>query len=152
MLNRVGNCLNVSLLLHSSRGFYWYWRVMWRFVTPLICVLILGATWFSHKPMSYDGKDYPEWANHVGWAVSFVSVSCIPLAMIYKLLTTPGTLKQVNKVVFTVERLVLVEKSTDLQGKTFERNSVFIHATSNATSSIFLGSISHAFFSSAWST
>ena len=65
-----------------------------RFVTPLICIAILLATLFTYKPMEYDGVAYPNWANAAGWAVSFTSVVCIPLAAAVKVARTPGTLRQ----------------------------------------------------------
>jgi len=70
--------------------FYNYWRTMWRFVTPIICISILIATFVTHKPNSYDGKAFPTWANLAGWAVSFVSVSCIPMVATYQLAKAPG--------------------------------------------------------------
>ncbi len=67
---------------------------MWRYVTPVICVIVLTATWITHEPMEYDAYIYPDWANQVGWVVSFTSVACIPLAMVVKLIMTPGTVTQ----------------------------------------------------------
>ena len=79
--------------LHS-RLFRAYWQVMWRFVAPLVCLAILLATLATYKPMTYDKEPFPGWANAVGWCVSLVSVTCIPVAALTKILMTPGTLRQ----------------------------------------------------------
>jgi len=86
---------DINSMLHMSSGafkiFRAYWRVMWRFVTPVICVSILIATFLTHEPISYDGKPFPAWANALGWVVSFVSVSCIPGVALAKLASAPGS-------------------------------------------------------------
>eukprot|EP00095_Tigriopus_kingsejongensis_P002782 maker-scaffold623_size123039-snap-gene-0.17 protein:Tk02782 transcript:maker-scaffold623_size123039-snap-gene-0.17-mRNA-1 annotation:"sodium-neurotransmitter symporter " len=68
-----------------------FWRVMWRFVTPLLLFLILIATWVGYKPMKYDKYVYPMWANGIGWVVSFVSVAAIPAVMMGKVLSSSGS-------------------------------------------------------------
>ena len=78
------------------RRFKIYWHYMWKIVTPMMCILILVATWWEYKPMKYDEYEYPNWANVVGWAVSMVSVSCIPIGVIYKLYNAEGTLPEVR--------------------------------------------------------
>ncbi|TRY76813.1 hypothetical protein TCAL_11859 [Tigriopus californicus] len=74
--------------------FHCFWKTMWRFVTPMLLLLILVATWAGYKPMTYDKYVYPMWANGLGWVVSFISVAAIPLVMLSKIITTPGPLSE----------------------------------------------------------
>lgn len=67
---------------------------MWRIITPSLCILILAATWAVYEPMKYDKYVFPTWANIVGWIVSFVSVSAIPIVMVLQLIKTPGSIGQ----------------------------------------------------------
>lgn len=49
-----------------------------------------------HEPLQYNGYVYPGWAEWIGWSLALSSILMIPLVAIFKLITTPGTLKQVN--------------------------------------------------------
>lgn len=62
-----------------------YWSTMWRWVTPGLLLVILVASGLDYAPLSYGGVAYPRWANSVGWAVSGLSVVCIPGVMVAKL-------------------------------------------------------------------
>lgn len=55
---------------------------MWLFVTPCLLFLILFVTFNNYEPMTYGHYVYPDWANAVGWAVSFASVICIPIMIV----------------------------------------------------------------------
>jgi Sodium:neurotransmitter symporter family len=52
----------------------------------------------GYTPLSYENYLYPTWANVLGFCIAGSSMICIPIVAIYKLLVTPGTLKQVSTV------------------------------------------------------
>ena len=61
-----------------------YWTITWKFVTPTLLTVILVASILDYQPMKYGDSVYPDWANGMGWVVSMVSVACIPLVMLWK--------------------------------------------------------------------
>ena len=57
--------------------------------------MIFGFVMYA--PLEYDTYVYPWWANLIGWCIALSSILCMPIVAIYKLLTTPGSLKEVRK-------------------------------------------------------
>lgn len=72
-----------------------YWQVCWRFVAPIFLLFITVYGLIGYEPLSYEDYTYPGWANALGWCIAGSSVIMIPAIAVYKLLTTPGTFKQV---------------------------------------------------------
>ncbi|CAL9685412.1 unnamed protein product [Knipowitschia caucasica] len=72
-----------------------FMKYCWKYVTPLI---ILGTFVFSivrYSPLKFSNSYiYPLWANILGWFIATVSLSLIPLFIIYQLIIGHGTLKQ----------------------------------------------------------
>lgn len=58
-------------------------------------IIVYGL--IGYEPLTYEDYQYPVWANVLGWAIAGSSVFMIPAVAIYKLITTPGTLRQVQK-------------------------------------------------------
>ena len=83
-----------------------------------ICLFTLqGILLFSlvkFKPVKYLDYSYPTWAHVVGGFMALSSVSIIPIYMIYKFITTPGTIEEVSThhVIFTFLYVVLHERYT----------------------------------------
>lgn len=94
-----------------------YWRVCWRFFTPVfllvICKtvelsLIFKLLFFSifqvilifsvlnNEDMLGEEYYYPSWAVPLGWVLTASSVMCIPLYMIYKFDKSRGSFKRVK--------------------------------------------------------
>ncbi|EAT37969.1 AAEL010106-PA [Aedes aegypti] len=71
-----------------------YWRVCWKFVAPLFLLFIIIYGLIGYEPLSYEDYVYPTWANVLGWCIAGSSMIMIPLMAFYKLLVTPGTLRQ----------------------------------------------------------
>lgn len=51
----------------------------------LVFQIILLFAWIDYSPVQYGSYSYPEWAEALGWLMSFVSVIFIPIAMLYKI-------------------------------------------------------------------
>ncbi|XP_039250634.1 sodium- and chloride-dependent creatine transporter 1-like [Styela clava] len=67
----------------------------WMFVTPLVVLVILISTWVSHENLVYNRTyHYPFWGIMLGWGFALSSMICIPAVAIFKILTTPGTLRE----------------------------------------------------------
>ncbi|CAG2102991.1 unnamed protein product [Medioppia subpectinata] len=62
-----------------------YWRTLWKFVCPGLIIFILFFSLLEMKPASYGDYVYPWWASVIGWGLSLISVSAIPLVAIMKI-------------------------------------------------------------------
>lgn len=63
--------------------------------------IILFQVLFILSIYYYDGIElngyvYPQWSLAIGWTISSISLICIPIYIIYLLIVTPGTFKQVS--------------------------------------------------------
>lgn len=50
----------------------------------------------NFKPLTYDDYVFPTWANWLGWAISLSSMALVPAYIIYKCLSTRGSLREVS--------------------------------------------------------
>ncbi|XP_068117725.1 sodium-dependent noradrenaline transporter [Hyperolius riggenbachi] len=80
-----------------------YWRLCWKFVSPAFLLFIVITSIVTYKPLSYDDYQFPPWANRTGWGIAASSMILVPLYIIYKFFTVPGTFKQKLGYCFTPE-------------------------------------------------
>ncbi|XP_017835438.2 sodium-dependent dopamine transporter [Drosophila busckii] len=78
-----------------------YWMVCWKFVAPIFLLFITVYGLLDYEPLKYADYVYPDWANALGWSIAGSSVIMIPTVAIYKLLTTPGSLRQRLRILTT---------------------------------------------------
>ncbi|XP_037953166.1 sodium-dependent dopamine transporter [Teleopsis dalmanni] len=97
-----------------------YWRVCWRFVAPLFLLFITVYGLIGYEPLSYKDYTYPGWANGLGWCIAGSSMIMIPTVAIYKLITTPGSLKQRLRILTTPWR----DQQVSINGITAEATQV----------------------------
>uniref|UniRef100_A0A8C6U9F2 Transporter n=1 Tax=Neogobius melanostomus TaxID=47308 RepID=A0A8C6U9F2_9GOBI len=73
-------------------------KYCWKYITPII---IIGTFIFSivrYSPLKFSNSYvYPLWANILGWFIATVSLSMIPLFVIYQLINGKGTYKEVSE-------------------------------------------------------
>lgn len=50
----------------------------------------------NFKPLTYDDYIFPLWANWVGWGVALSSMALVPAYIVYKFLSTRGSLWEVS--------------------------------------------------------
>ncbi|XP_065578295.1 sodium-dependent dopamine transporter-like isoform X2 [Artemia franciscana] len=104
------------------------WLICWKFAAPIFLLVIIINGLIDYHPLTYDGYVYPAWANVMGWLVACSSVMMIPGVAIFKIIVTPGTLRERIKFLTTPWRdirpaceLVLIKKNGhSLQGKVLE--------------------------------
>lgn len=82
----IDDMISVHRNLFPSRT---YWYFMWRYLTPsvLFAVLLFCLTDFSS--MSYRQVEMPSWMDTVGWALTAVCVSTIPIIAFVRFLLAP---------------------------------------------------------------
>ncbi|XP_071126480.1 sodium- and chloride-dependent glycine transporter 2-like isoform X1 [Mytilus edulis] len=71
-----------------------WWSICWKFITPVILVMMLVFNMTQITPVSYGTYQYPQWAIAVGWIIGMISVIPIPIYMVVDLWDANGTLLQ----------------------------------------------------------
>ncbi|NXE52153.1 SC6A4 protein, partial [Casuarius casuarius] len=85
-------CSDVKEMLGFTPG--WYWRVCWVAISPIF-LLFVTCSFLSNPPeLRLFDYNYPYWTTVVGYCIGTSSVICIPIYMVYRLIITPGTLKE----------------------------------------------------------
>nr|XP_045592992.1 sodium-dependent noradrenaline transporter-like [Procambarus clarkii] len=77
----------------------WYWRVCWKFVSPLfiLITILIGLQSQITGQLEYNGPthyQYPSWAEAVGWIITSSPMLMIPLWMVITVYRQPGSLRQ----------------------------------------------------------
>uniref|UniRef100_A0A8D1V6N3 Transporter n=1 Tax=Sus scrofa TaxID=9823 RepID=A0A8D1V6N3_PIG len=71
-----------------------YWRLCWKFVSPAFLLFVVVVSIINFKPLTYDDYIYPLWANWVGWGIAGSSMVLVPSYVVYKFLSTRGSLRE----------------------------------------------------------
>ncbi|XP_030041558.1 sodium-dependent serotonin transporter [Microcaecilia unicolor] len=85
-------CNDVKEMLGFSPG--WYWRVCWVAISPIFLLFIICSFMSSPPELRLFEYDYPYWTTILGYSIGTSSFICIPAYMIFRLLSTPGSLKE----------------------------------------------------------
>uniref|UniRef100_A0AC35TQ97 Transporter n=1 Tax=Rhabditophanes sp. KR3021 TaxID=114890 RepID=A0AC35TQ97_9BILA len=56
---------------------YLVWKVLWKFCSPVIFMIILAFTWIEFQPLYYEGRQFPYWSNLIGWSLSLMPIAFI---------------------------------------------------------------------------
>ncbi|XP_043243346.1 sodium- and chloride-dependent glycine transporter 1-like [Amphibalanus amphitrite] len=66
--------MQTEMEIPIPRFLYYYWFVMWKFVTPLVLFLITIMTFVQYEPASYGSGpskiEFPPWVNLLGWLMA----------------------------------------------------------------------------------
>uniref|UniRef100_A0A183DFW9 Bestrophin homolog n=1 Tax=Gongylonema pulchrum TaxID=637853 RepID=A0A183DFW9_9BILA len=73
---------------------YIVWKILWKFICPLIYSAMLSLAWFSYKPLSYENYKFPLYAEKIGWALSLAPLLAIPITALAKFCLADGTIIQ----------------------------------------------------------
>ncbi|KAB1273940.1 Sodium-dependent noradrenaline transporter [Camelus dromedarius] len=71
-----------------------YWRLCWKFVSPVFLLFVVVVSIINFKPLTYDDYVFPLWANWVGWGIAGSSMVLVPAYIVYKFLSTRGSLRE----------------------------------------------------------
>uniref|UniRef100_A0A8C0FGR4 Sodium-dependent serotonin transporter n=1 Tax=Bubo bubo TaxID=30461 RepID=A0A8C0FGR4_BUBBB len=86
---------DVKAMLGFTPGLFW--KVCWVAVSPALLAFIVISSLLDQPPLTLFDYQYPEWSILVGYLIGASSFVCIPFYMVYKLVWTPGSLKQVRR-------------------------------------------------------
>ncbi|XP_013114675.1 sodium-dependent dopamine transporter [Stomoxys calcitrans] len=120
-------CEDIRDMIGFRPGYYW--QVCWRFVAPIFLLFITVYGLIGYEPLSYEDYTYPRWANALGWCIAGSSVMMIPAVAIFKICTTPGTLRQRLRILTTPWR----DQQLSVNGVTADATQVRLTDTKEAS-------------------
>ncbi|KAG8520103.1 Sodium-dependent serotonin transporter, partial [Galemys pyrenaicus] len=85
-------CSDVKEMLGFSPG--WFWRICWVAISPLFLLFIICSFLMSPPQLRLFQYNYPHWSIVLGYCIGTSSFICIPTYITYRLIITPGTLKE----------------------------------------------------------
>uniref|UniRef100_A0A8C9SR37 Transporter n=1 Tax=Scleropages formosus TaxID=113540 RepID=A0A8C9SR37_SCLFO len=88
-------CRDVQVMLGFLPG--QFWRVCWRAICPCFLLFILGSFLASPLEIKLFGYLYPPWSAILGYIIGASPLICVPCYMVYYLLSTRGTFRQVSE-------------------------------------------------------
>jgi solute carrier family 6 serotonin transporter-like protein 4 len=100
-VNRFAN--DIQEMLGYRPG--WFWLVCWAGISPIFLLVLFVLSIVKYEPIQINSYKYPEWATTVGWLITASSIVCIPIYMIYRLLTSKGSFKMRLKHMIEPEEL-----------------------------------------------
>ncbi|XP_074605088.1 sodium- and chloride-dependent glycine transporter 1-like [Brevipalpus obovatus] len=71
-----------------------YWKLLWKVVCPTIILIVFAFSIINIVPSSYGNHVFPAWANAIGWFLSFISMSAIPIVALIKIHRSKGPIAQ----------------------------------------------------------
>lgn len=63
---------------------------------PFVPQFVVVVSITNFKPLTYDDYVFPLWANWLGWGVALSSMTLVPAYMVYRFLSTRGSLWEVS--------------------------------------------------------
>lgn len=95
---------------------FMYWRLCWKYFTPVIILSILLASLIQWEGISYDDYKYPVFAEFIGWCIALSSMIWIPGVAIFKIYNAEGQLMdRIKTLIRPDEKLLLkVERANKL--------------------------------------
>ncbi|XP_055532517.1 sodium-dependent nutrient amino acid transporter 1 isoform X2 [Wyeomyia smithii] len=81
-------CKDVEFMLGSRPNIYW--RLCWRWITPLLMIVILIYSLATLEPLTYQGYTYPSIAYALGWCISAFGLLQLPIWGFYAVLKQDG--------------------------------------------------------------
>jgi len=72
-----------------------YWYICWVLLAPAFMLFIFVFYFVKYTPIKIGEYEYPPWGELLGFMISFSSMIWVPGYMVYYMLTTPGTWREV---------------------------------------------------------
>lgn len=93
---------DVESMLGQRPGLFW--RICWMYISPVFLLVIFIFSILGYEEMLGEEYEYPEWSMALGWVLTLSSTLCIPIYVVYKILSTPGSIHYVRN--RTILRLI----------------------------------------------
>ncbi|XP_075052981.1 sodium-dependent serotonin transporter [Mixophyes fleayi] len=83
---------DIREMLGFSPG--WFWKICWVAICPLFLLFIICSFMSSPPDLRLFNYTYPDWSVVLGYCIGTSSFICVPIYMVYRLASTPGSLKE----------------------------------------------------------
>ncbi|KAF6021690.1 hypothetical protein EB796_019999 [Bugula neritina] len=74
---------------------WWYFRILWKVVTPLLLLVVVVFNFIQTGKLSYGNYLLPNWAQTIGWLVAVLPILIIPIyavmVIVYDYLSLPDS-------------------------------------------------------------
>ncbi|KAI0240679.1 Sodium- and chloride-dependent glycine transporter 1 [Lamellibrachia satsuma] len=87
---------DIKLMIGVHIG--WYWKVTWKFISPITLVTLLVFSIVKFQPNKYRGYEFPLTAELMGCGLTLLSVICIPLGALHEVLKTDSSLSIMQRI------------------------------------------------------
>ncbi|XP_025088378.1 sodium- and chloride-dependent glycine transporter 1-like isoform X2 [Pomacea canaliculata] len=86
-------------MMIGHRNIHWhrFFKLFWKFLTPATLLFLLFFNWIQYSRMKYAGKQYPLWADMIGWFMAFIPIIAILSMSVFKFIRTPAEKSFVSK-------------------------------------------------------
>uniref|UniRef100_A0A1I7XAZ6 Solute carrier family 6 member 8 n=1 Tax=Heterorhabditis bacteriophora TaxID=37862 RepID=A0A1I7XAZ6_HETBA len=85
---------NIKWITGSYPPCYIFWKILWKFICPLVYLSILCFLWLDWQSVSYESYLFPYWTSLLGWAISIFPLMFVPITAVVKLCMAKGSLTQ----------------------------------------------------------
>ncbi|XP_059185153.1 sodium- and chloride-dependent GABA transporter 2-like [Centropristis striata] len=83
-----------------------------KYFTPVVCMGTFIFSLVKYTPLKFNNTiEYPWWGYALGWWFTLSSTLMVPLFMLYRVITTPGTLRQRMSILCTPAEDLSLDKS-----------------------------------------
>lgn len=83
----IDDMISVHRNLYPSRG---YWYFMWRYFTPSLLFAVVLFCFIDLPAPQYRNVQLPSWSLKLGWILTFICISIIPIIAIVRFLLSPS--------------------------------------------------------------
>ncbi|KAK2715135.1 sodium- and chloride-dependent glycine transporter 1-like isoform X2 [Artemia franciscana] len=85
---------DIKVMLKRYPPTYGLWYFMWKYLTPVVIIGLFIFCTVDFAPSSYADVVFPGYVNAIGWVISAVPISLIPIVAIMKISKAKGSLRQ----------------------------------------------------------
>ncbi|CAB3402724.1 unnamed protein product [Caenorhabditis bovis] len=73
---------------------YILWKILFKFVCPLVYLSILCFLWLDWRAISYESYEFPYWSIVVGWSLGAIPLLMIPVVAVWQYCIAKGNITQ----------------------------------------------------------
>jgi len=77
--------------VHKFPASFQFWKIMWKFITPISLLIILIWSMIDYEPARYGNFIFPGWAQAIGWLILMTALILVPLFAFLQIKKSPGS-------------------------------------------------------------
>ncbi|CAD6198650.1 unnamed protein product [Caenorhabditis auriculariae] len=85
---------NVKWITGSYPPCYMFWKILWKFICPMVFLSILSFLWLEWHAIAYESYVFPYWSVILGWVVGAIPLIFVPIVGIWEFCTAKGNMSQ----------------------------------------------------------